>query len=346
MSLMSFQGDLCRLSSIIMVPFLSPEILDNIFRHVNVSPQQLLICRSWYHPIRRRFLEDVQLSPSALFRIPLLSDRFMEPLYSYTRSVTIILSSPGRGNPEYKRDRASTVEHLVPYSDAWVYGVNTALIELAWKIRFFRRLRSFVFCNFLETGTSWNVIHVSTFESILSSLSSHNLEFVKIDIPGADLENRLRLYEPWVDKPHVCEIICKYFPQSRHVYLRMREICSDLLQFKSCCRPLLEILVIDLNLTPNPPNELVMDSYVVDCQYNERFGISLLNVLVSDVRRLGDCSEVPNIKMVRFLCKDPDIQYRSSGSVSNTEVGAVWNITLRAHSGVAPTTESMADSRA
>lgn len=307
-----------------MAPFLCAEILDNIFRYVDVSPLQLLICRTWYHPIRRRLLEDVRLSPSALFRIPILSDKFMEPLYSYTRSVTIILSCPDLTNTECKTDRASTVEHLVPYSDAWVYGINCALIELAQKIRLFRRLQSFTFCNLLEIGTSWNVIRISTFETILSSLSNHKLEFVRIDLPGADLENRLQLYEPWNKKPHVCEIIANNFPQSRHVYLRMRQICSGILQFKNCCQPLLESLVIDLDLEPNPRHQLDMDSCVVDCRCNERFGWILLDVLLSDARRLTDCSDVPNIHTVRFLCKNSGSQYRPSGSPSHAEAGSVW----------------------
>jgi hypothetical protein len=160
-----------------------------------------------------------------------------------------------------------------------------------------------------------------------------NLEYVKIDIPGADLENRLQLYEPCVDKPHVCKIICKHFPQSRHLHLRMREICSDLLQFKNCCRPLLETLVIDLNLEPNPLHQLDMDSHVVGCRYSEQFGWSLLNVLlVSDARKLARCQTVPNINMVRFLCNGAVGQHRSSDPAFYLEAGAFCTITLRAHS--------------
>jgi hypothetical protein len=147
---------------------------------------------------------------------------------------------------------------------------------------------------------------------------------VRIDLPGADLENRLQLYEPWNKKPHVCEIISNNFPQSRHVYLRMRQICSGILQFKNCCQPLLENLVIDLDLEPNPRHQLDMDSCVVDCRCNERFGWNLLDVLLSDARRLTDCSDVPNIHTVRFLCKGSGSQYRPSGSASHGEAGSVW----------------------
>ncbi|KIM92522.1 hypothetical protein OIDMADRAFT_62500 [Oidiodendron maius Zn] len=309
-----------------MAQLLSPEVLDNIFQYIDVRPQQLLICRSWYHPIRRRLLRYIRLSPSTLFRIPILSDEFLELLYSYTRSIRIILNYSNLEYQESRRDYSNTFTHPVPYSEAWVYGINAALIELAQKIQYFRGLRSFTFCNFLEIESSWNIIYASTFENILSGLSNLHLEFVKIDFPGAELENRLQIYDSWVDKPHVCEIIAKNFPQSRRFDLRLREICSDLLQFKYTCRPLLETFIIDLNLEPNTRYQLDMDSFVLDCRFSERFGRSLLNVLVSDARKLSHCSQVPNINIVQFLCKVPDTL---SEIVSYTEAEAGCTVALQ-----------------
>jgi len=321
MSLRSFQEEtFLRFNRTIMAAFLASEILNNIFRYVDVSPQQLLICRSWYHPIHRRLLEDIQLSPSALLRMPLLSDKFAGLLCRYTCSVSIILNYQNvahRGRKRYCTDTFDKVP--VPYSDAWVYGINAALTELARRLPLFRRLRSYTFCNFLEIETSWNIIHVSTFETIIASLSNHSLDFVKIDMPGADLENRLQLYAPWDDKPHGCEIISKYFPQTRHLHLRMREICSDVLQFEYSNQTLLETFVIDLNLEPNTLHQLEQDSFVTDCSFSERFGERLLQDLASNCKRLSHCSKVPNIQRVLFLCKGIDSQWKSSGSVSYNE---------------------------
>ena len=320
-----------------MALILPPEIVDSIFRYVDVSPEQLLICRNWYYPIRRCLLEHIRLSPSALLKIPIISDKFVELLCKYTISVSIILHSPDVARQERKGDDSDAFELLLPYSEAWIYGINTALIQLASKIQCFQRLRSFIFCNLLEIGTSWNVIHVSTFEAILSSLSNHDLEFMKIDFPGADLENRLQVYGHWVNKTHVCEIISKHFPRSRHLHLRMREICSDLLHIKSNNRSLLETFVIDLNLEPNMRYPLEMDHYVLDCRCSERFGRTLMNVLVSDARRLSHCSKLPNINTVQFLCKCPDAQLMPTGSISHTAEGAIWTVALRGNGGVSTT---------
>lgn len=301
---------------------LSPELLDSIFHYVDVSPQQLLICRSWYRPICRRLLRDIQMSSSTLFRIPLLSAEYMELLYRYTHSVSIILVYP---------EHTGTYEHPMPYSLAWLYGINAALIELASKIVDFQRLQTFTFCNFLEVETSWHAIHMSTFESILSGLSSHNLEFVKIDFPGAELENRIQLNQHRFRRSHLCETISRHFPQARHVYLRTREICADLLQFKYICQPLLETFTINLDLETSTRHELDIDRYVLDCEFNECFGRNLLNVLVSKAENLSRCSNVPKLNTVRFLCKCPDNRYMPSASVSNTEDGVVWTVSLRSH---------------
>ena len=306
---------------------LPPEILDNIFQLVDISPKQLLICRAWYPSVRRRFLEDIRLSPAALLRIPILSDQYMELLYSHTRSVSIMLSD--RNSAHIRRNYA-TPEHLMPYSGAWIYGINIALTELATKIRMFRRLRLFAFCNHLEVGSSWNVVKISTFEKVLSGVSSQYLEFVKIDFPGAELENRLQIYDSWTDKPHACEIISRHFPRSRHVYIRMREICSHLLKFEYTYRPMLETYIIDLSFETHACHELDMDRHVLNCQFTERFGLDLMKVLALDARRLSKCPKIPNMNVVQLLSTCPEaresLHSRSSDNISYTERGAIWTI--------------------
>jgi hypothetical protein len=293
-----------------MASFLPPEILDNIFEYVRVSPQLLLVCRNWYYPIRRRLFNNIKLSSTTLFQIPMLSDEFMEPLFSCTHSISIILDSQ-----ELAKTNCQFPE---PYSEAWVYGINTALIHFAWRLQSFQRLQSFIFGNYLEIETSWNVIWVSTFINILSGLSNHDLDFVKIDMPGADLENRLQLYAPWANKPHGCEILSENFPRSRHVHVRMREICSELFSFGNTCRPRLEMLVVDLNLETNSRHQLDQDNYVTDCQFAERFAQSLLSILTSESGRLSCCSQVPNLQKISFLCKIPHSKYGSSEPISHT----------------------------
>lgn len=314
-----------------MASLLSPEMIDNIFRYVNVSPQHLLIYRNWYLPIRRRLLQDIQLSTLALLRMPLLSDEYVELLCSCTRSINITLSISFIAEPWSTRFQSPTYENLVPYSDRWVYGVNVALVEMARRLPHFRALRSFIFCNFLDIDTSWSIINESTFESILSSLSNHCLDFVKLDMPGADLENRLQIYQPWVYMPHGCEMISKNFPQSRHLHLRMRRVCSKLLLFDYSCQPLLETLVIELNLDHNSSHELEQDSYVMDCRFSESFGLSLLKVLASAASKLSHSSNVPNLNTVRILCKNTGDQPKLSRSVPYTEAGAVWTVSRVHH---------------
>lgn len=245
------------------------EILDKILRN-NTDPAwtDLLVCKYWYSSLIKRRVHSLHISTTMALGISELSKAFLDVLCCSTMHLNVRLHGAMANRHEVETFCISNPRRASPSNK-----VNDALRRLAGLLPSFHSLESFTLCNYLETEASWGVIWLSTFEHLLVGLSACRLQYVRLDMPGAPLENRLQLlYWPEVPKrSHVCDIIAQHFPDTRVFHLRMRELCPDVFKLnRSASR--LEKLVVHLELEPAPWQELDLDGCVVDCRHSERLG--------------------------------------------------------------------------
>lgn len=274
------------------------EIIDNILEYnAGTEWSDLLVCKYWYCTLIKRRVRSVRLSTSMILRMPGLSEDFFDVLKHSTTHLNLSLYRTTAGSSLNPMQAAPTSNSRRPFPSQ---ELNSALKHLLSRLASFHILHSFTLCNHLETEASWGVISMDTFEYFLICLSACRLEYVRIDMPGAPLENRCQLLSLLgVPKgPHVCDIIAQNFPDPRELHLRMRELCPSVFRpYNIVSR--LEKLVIHLDLEPEPWHEMDLDDSVVDCRYAEGFGEYLVRAIQPAARTFNGSN--PCIKSLELM---------------------------------------------
>lgn len=285
-----------------MAAALPREILDIIFANFDIESCHLRICKGWYGAAQAALLRKVRLSCRALFRLPILYTELRDLVARHTQYLEIVLESIGQDDKALEREETSF--YLNESSDAYAYGLNLSLLQLAQILPSLQRLNSFIICNWIETESSWSTIRYETFSAIFIALSKLRLQYVKIDLPGAPLETRNQIYDPCESKPHCCELIRTYFPNTRHFYLRMRRICPHVLEAPGPLQDRLETFVINLTLDENHLQELDIDKHVSHCQEFETISSSLLGSMANPAQIFTRTLAMINFRKLQFVYRE------------------------------------------
>lgn len=257
------------------------ELLELIFSFVGSDyfrgqAERLLVCRLWKQIAHRAAWEHVTLDSRQIIRFTRAAARpYHELVWAHIKHLSLVLSDfvdwdPLERYSSHERlfcdaiqddDGLTELDYLDLSSemwlDWWVVFLNRALSNLARSFRKLVRLQTFR----LEVALGekpenlfslrphawlWDV----TFGDIIRGLGQPNLHTVVIDTRGTAI-TRQGARHGSLDS-HVCDVIGKQMHRWRHVRLRMRRICSDVLTTCSLRTPqacLLQTLSIHLSLS-------------------------------------------------------------------------------------------------
>ncbi|KAL3478495.1 hypothetical protein BJX99DRAFT_256392 [Aspergillus californicus] len=278
------------------------ELMDMILDYVEPTLPYPLVNEHWYTLLVKWYtllvksrVRHLQLSTRMVLNLSTLSSRFLIVINNHTRHISIDLRVPDRFSitqlPSWPVLRDNPV----------LEALNCALRKWAALIRSFRALESFSLDNQLDTEVCWTAVNSATFESLLSSISVHQLRFVRINMPGAPRENRAQLYQLEQSNPHACDMINRNFPNTGTFVLRMREICPDIFN-TSAKVARLEKFIIRLDLEPDRCQELDLDASVVDCRHGERLGEDLVSAITHKAISFCRSSATPSLRELQFIC--------------------------------------------
>lgn len=197
----------------------------------------------------------------------------------------------------------------------WEQSINEKLVDLADILSSSSSLSEFSLeassTEYRELGPRWDYLHDVTIRSLVSSLPS-SLNNLMLDMCGS------RAVTPDYDRKqiHLCPLIAKRLRDFQNVRLRMRCICSEVLDTSSAIPNIesrLKTLVIKLSL-PNFPEAFneVYDGYTeFDAKSCAVTAIPLHKWMIAAGRDLAKKS--PGLSIMRIVYRSQsDIDHRSS----------------------------------
>ncbi|KAL3457444.1 hypothetical protein BJX64DRAFT_293122 [Aspergillus heterothallicus] len=252
----------------------------------------MLLRKEWHAVLLKRRLESLRISARMALSIFSLSWRFIQAMQRGTKNLTITLGQWTAA--------VSALEGDIRDVDIDIQQLNYSLQYVGALLSSFEALEAFTFAIYIERGTSWTVVHLETFEYMLSCLARLSLKTVHIDLPGAPRENRDRMHLADCCDPHICEILARSFPDTEVLHLQLQRICPRLFEPARGLSRLRQVIV-DLSLEQAEWQMVAIDGCVVDCRHPERLGRQLFETLQPAAAALVRSPAAPNLEVVEFI---------------------------------------------